>query len=141
MRWFSFIVFTNFTINLHCIIPEPIAPLFQHSSIPSFPPGRRPYGLEANWGGAPNLLPLNIDNSSVICKVKLNLLAKYLPVNICKHTKINNAKPFYTSGRISRSISLSAALYYLRYHIVVKFNKKVLCGILAVFHISIWNNC
>ena len=28
---------------------------FSFSSIPPFPPGRRPYGPEANWGEAPNL--------------------------------------------------------------------------------------
>jgi len=31
------------------------------------------------------------------------------------------------------SISPSAALYYLKYHIVVKFNKKALYGILAAY--------
>jgi hypothetical protein len=31
---FNFIVSTNFAINQHCIIPEPIIPIFQYSSIP-----------------------------------------------------------------------------------------------------------
>jgi len=34
---------------------------------------------------------------------------------------------------ISISISSSAALYYLRYHIVVKFNPKVLYGKKAAY--------
>jgi hypothetical protein len=31
-------------------------PLFHYSSIPLFPPGRRPFGPEANWCEAPKLV-------------------------------------------------------------------------------------
>ena len=34
----------------------PLNPVFQCSIIPVFPPGRRPYGPEANWGETPNLI-------------------------------------------------------------------------------------
>jgi hypothetical protein len=39
----------------------------QYSSIPTFPPGRRTYGPEANWGEAPNLSIYELDIQESLC--------------------------------------------------------------------------
>ena len=48
------------SINKICGIFYGLSFGLTHSMIPTFPPGRRTYGPEANWGEIPNLIKIDL---------------------------------------------------------------------------------